>query len=136
MLSRKRRIYSFFIGLIILGYSWIVLIFFSGIKSEIIVCPIKTVTGFPCPSCGSTRAVFKILRGEFLEAIYINPLGILLIILAFICPIWLIYDFLTKKETLWIFYNRFESFINQKKIAIPLILLVIANWIWNILKGL
>lgn len=136
MQSRKSRVYSFFIGLLILGFSWIVFTFFSGSKLNLIVCPIKSITGFPCPSCGSTRSVLELLRGDFLEAIYINPLGILLFFLALICPIWLIYDLITKQETLWVFYNKFESWISQKKIAIPLIIFVLANWIWNICKGL
>ena len=136
MSTRKRSVYSFFIGLIIIGYTWVVLILLKVVKSELIICPIKTITGFSCPSCGSTRAVLKIIQGDFSAALHTNPFGFLLFFLALICPLWLLYDFIYKKESLWIFYNRLESVINKKIVAIPLILIVMANWIWNISKGL
>jgi len=53
-----------------------------------------------------------------------------------LAPIWMISDLLSKKDSLFHFYNRAELFLRQKWIAIPLILLVIMNWIWNIYKGL
>ena len=53
-----------------------------------------------------------------------------------VTPGWIIFDLLLKKDTLFRFYNRTELFLKRKWIAIPAILLVILNWIWNIYKGL
>ena len=39
-------------------------------------------------------------------------------------------------HTLFDFYQKTESYLKKPKIAIPLILLLIINWIWNITKGL
>ena len=39
---------------------------------------IKMIIGFPCPSCGLTRAGFAVLRLDFKEAFYYNPLIYLL----------------------------------------------------------
>ena len=37
------------------------------------LCPSVLLTGFPCPGCGMTRAVFSILKGNFEAAWYLNP---------------------------------------------------------------
>lgn len=38
------------------------------------LCPFKRLTGTPCPSCGSTRAVLLLGRGEILSAWLMNPM--------------------------------------------------------------
>ncbi len=45
-------------------------------------------------------------------------------------------DVLFNKQTLYNFYQRMERFVRKPHYAIPLAILVIANWIWNISKGL
>ena len=37
-------------------------------------CVFKTVTGFDCPGCGSTRAAHAILHGRFGDAFRLNPM--------------------------------------------------------------
>lgn len=47
------------------------------------VCPIQASTGFPCPTCGSTRAFSELVRGNCSAAFFYHPLIILsLVILA------------------------------------------------------
>jgi hypothetical protein len=38
-------------------------------------CPLRTLTGLPCPTCGSTRAVLALLNGDLLGALAWNPLA-------------------------------------------------------------
>ncbi len=45
----------------------------------IVHCPFLRVTGWPCPSCGFTRAAAALLRGDLLESLYWNPLLALLL---------------------------------------------------------
>lgn len=40
-------------------------------------CPIKMVTGYHCPGCGSQRAVYQLLHGHILAAFRLNPLMVL-----------------------------------------------------------
>lgn len=37
-------------------------------------CPINLVFGIPCPSCGMTRAVLSLLRGDIVTAFCMHPL--------------------------------------------------------------
>ena len=57
-------------------------------------CPWHAVTGWPCPGCGSTRAIVHLLNGDALGALAHNPLvasGALLFVLGgLIAPAWLL----------------------------------------------
>lgn len=37
------------------------------------LCPTVLITGFPCPGCGMTRALFAFLRGNFTAAWRLHP---------------------------------------------------------------
>lgn len=39
-------------------------------------CPMVIMTGFPCPGCGMTRALFYLITGRFGESVRMNPMGI------------------------------------------------------------
>lgn len=39
-------------------------------------CTIKTLTGFNCASCGATHSTLALISGDFLKAVYYNPLYI------------------------------------------------------------
>lgn len=46
--------------------------------SYFIGCPIRLITGMPCPSCGMTRAYISLLNGDLPKAFYFHPLFFLL----------------------------------------------------------
>jgi hypothetical protein len=120
------------------GYLWLfyVLTKFQTGSNALGICLIKHITNIPCPSCGSTRSVLMFLHGEFLQAVYINPLGIIIGSILLIIPVWIFTDILIKKETLLSLYIKTEVFLRKPGIALPLIFLVLINWYWNIVKGL
>lgn len=39
-------------------------------------CSIKQITGFHCVSCGATRSTLALFDGDFISAVYYNPLYI------------------------------------------------------------
>jgi hypothetical protein len=100
------------------------------------VCLIKNVTGYPCPSCGTTRAVTLLLDGKITESLLLNPFGILIAIIMTIFPLWILADIFLKKETFYSWYKKTEAIIRKPWLASVLILLVLLNWIWNIYKHL
>ena len=53
--------------IVIAFYLWFSRTFFYG------SCIWVTITGFPCPGCGLTRAGFALLRGDFRRAFEIHP---------------------------------------------------------------
>lgn len=40
-------------------------------------CAFLHITGYPCPTCGMTRSVMAIVRGDIHRAYVMNPLGFL-----------------------------------------------------------
>ena len=51
-------------------------------------CLFKTITGYPCPGCGGTRAAYALLHGDWLGALLINPLSCLLILFYLLMLVW------------------------------------------------
>jgi hypothetical protein len=99
-------------------------------------CLIRHTTGLPCPSCGSSRAVLSLLQGDFLQSIYWNPLGLIILAIMVIGPLWIIRDLVTGSHSFFHFYRRVESWLRIKWVAIAAVLLVMSNWIWTISKGI
>lgn len=120
------------------GYIWITIEYNRSVsnESDLTLCLFKYFTNIPCPSCGSTRSVLSLLKGDFLGSLMWNPLGLILMAIMVISPGLILYDVLLKKATLFNLFNKTELFLKRKWIAIPTILLVLLNWIWNIYKGL
>lgn len=132
----KNKLYAIIFIACFLGLAYLFYKINYSESSHLTVCIIKNVTGYACPSCGTTRAVQLFLQGEIEASVLMNPFGILVAILMIISPIWILFDVITNKETFFFWYKKTEEIIRIKWIAIPLILLVILNWIWNIYKGL
>ena len=134
----NKKIY-WILGLLALGsYVWIGYhLLHTESQEASTLCLFKNVTGISCPSCGVTRSVLLLMRGEVAQAILINPLGVIAMALLLIIPVWIVFDLMQKRTTMLTVYSRSEEIIRkQKLIYIPLITLIAINWIWNISKGL
>lgn len=97
---------------------------------------IKSITGYPCPSCGTTRAIVFLSKGEVIQSIQQNPFGLVVGLLMVVLPFWITFDIIKKKDTFHQFYLKIETIIRRPKVVLVLILLVILNWIWNLYKHL
>ena len=45
-------------------------------------CPLRSLTGIPCPLCGASRGAAAALRGDVLTGLAWNPLGVLAVVVA------------------------------------------------------
>ena len=95
-------------------------------------CPFKAISGIPCPGCGGVRTTQFLLKGDFINAIYTNPLSCLFCLFCATLPLWSFYDCYRSKQTLKTFLTT--KWPNNVLIIVGVILL--ANWIWNIIKHL
>lgn len=68
-------------------------------------CPLRVVTGIPCPMCGMTRGVTAFVHGDVASAFVLNPASLLAVALALLLlvqrrtkrvmlPVWTIAAFL------------------------------------------
>jgi Protein of unknown function (DUF2752) len=136
---KKNKLYVFMIIACFLGFLWLFFLNFTSknqFHTNFTVCLLKRFTGYPCPSCGTSRAVATVLNGNIIHSIAINPFGILVVIIMIVSPILILFDFISKKETFYQLYLFFEKKLKTKSIAIFLTILVLFNWIWNIKKQL
>ncbi len=116
--------------LIVAGYFFLYL-YADSIEGHT-VCFFKNVTGIPCPACGSTRATVQLMHGHVSASFFINPFGILTNLMIIGSVGWMVRDVVRKKETFFPFLKKdWSGFIK-----IIVIVVVVANWIWNIEKGL
>jgi hypothetical protein len=134
----RSKLYLFLSIACIAGYAWIAYLLSkaSSLSEQPRVCLFKHFTGIPCPSCGSTRSILCLAHGDFLGAMMWNPFGFILSIILITFPLWILFDIILKKESLLKFYRNAEKILKNKLVAVPAILLVLINWIWNIYKGL
>lgn len=134
---KQRKFYSFAGWACVAGYLYVLLyVFILSGHSSFGVCMFKNVTGIPCPSCGSTRAVALLLHAQFKAAFLMNPIGIALAFLMVFVPIGLLSDRLQNKKQLYTLYSKAETLLRKPVFAIAFFALVGANWIWGIYKGL
>ena len=82
---------AFIVTMLLLSYSWVFLHYIGDKQEFYLVCPFRWVTTLPCPGCGLTRATLEVLQGNFLNAITINPLVILVVPTLIISPFLLIF---------------------------------------------
>jgi hypothetical protein len=72
-----------------------------------------------------------------MDALTLNPLGVLAAVLLVIIPGWITWDILRKKSSMLFMYKLAEQKIQTKKVLyIPMIGLTLLNWFWNITKEL
>lgn len=139
MSPSRNKLYRLLTALLTAGYVWVFINYlsantFGSLKGSF--CLFKHVTNVPCPSCGSTRSVLSLLNGDFIGSLNLNPLGVIVLLIMIITPLWIISDYFFKKESLYFFYKKIEETLSKKRVAIPAVMVILLNWIWNIYKGL
>ncbi|WP_118976032.1 DUF2752 domain-containing protein [Taibaiella koreensis] len=134
---RRNQLYVFLLLACGAGYGWLA---FSGNMlhehNTFRLCPWHFLTGLPCPACGVTRALVAILDGKPSAAFYYNPLGFPVFLFLLVAPVWMLRDLIWRQQSFYMAYRRVEAMLQRPPFALIAIVLVLANWIWGISKGL
>jgi hypothetical protein len=138
MSMTRNNLYSIIFLACLAGYIWLYLSISNTITKfgSAEICLFKNTTNIPCPSCGTTRSIISLTKGNLNEAFNSNPIGYLVAIIMLVAPLWILADIAMKTNTLLESYHKIETYLKRPKFAIPLIMIVLINWIWNITKGL
>lgn len=132
-LSRS-RLYPLLLLLTVSGYIWLFVSDNRSWGSCLLGCPTRIIWGIPCPSCGTTRAVRAAFHGQWMQSLYYNPLGILVTFVMVVFPLWIAVDTLTGSSSLLMTYRFVEKKLQQWPYAAAGILVILINWIWNLMK--
>jgi hypothetical protein len=124
-------------GYVLIGYNYQKYTNYSVNNSnELEVCMFKSLTGLPCPSCGSTRSVTAIAHFDFFEALWWNPLGIIMSGAMILFPGWIIVDLFRKSDSFYRFFRKVELYFQKRGVAYFSIFVILLIWAWNIYKYL
>lgn len=96
------------------------------------LCLINNILHIPCPGCGLTRAFICIVSADIKGAFYYNALSLPLFAAFIFSGVWMTYDFIKKDDS---FNRTMHQGIGGKYIFI-IAAITLANWIWNIKKGI
>lgn len=84
-------------------------------------CPIKSLTGFDCPSCGIQRALHALFNGNFKAAFWVNPF------LTFVLPyiVALIYTALSSDR----FSQRIKPYVQHNLVTYTYLAVYVIWWV-------
>lgn len=133
-MSERNRHYILLMVLCTLGYVWLFLsLFFKG-NGLWKGCLTKQILHIPCPSCGTTRSIIALWHGNILEAVVLNPFGLVVSALMIIVPVWIVFDVIGNSDSFMRSYRCMEAIVRRRWIAVTLVVLVVFNWVWNFFK--
>ncbi len=124
--TRKTPLFSI---LLVISFLILIGLFFLFVNPEeakfFPKCPFYAITGYQCPGCGSSRAVYSIMHGNWKQAWQLNPalfIGVVLIILL------LLAQFLRSRYTIW---WRIDRFFRSEWFIWGLFVSIVLWWIFR-----
>ncbi|MFN6563984.1 MAG: DUF2752 domain-containing protein [Nostoc sp. ChiSLP01] len=102
----------------------------QGYRVGFLVCPIRHLTGIPCPTCGMTRSFMAIAQGNFPQAVVENLFGPLLFASFGIVTVHITVELLTKRRIIAFYCNL----LKQRKLQIIGLFIVLTYYIIRLYK--
>lgn len=87
-------------------------------------CVFRGMSGFPCPTCGTTRALLSLAEGNFIDALTMNPLSVVVVSAAIASSLYGIVSLLFGIRRMTFSFSERES--NGMRITAVMIMLL--NW--------
>ncbi|HEX7503563.1 MAG TPA: DUF2752 domain-containing protein [Acidobacteriota bacterium] len=75
----------------LLAFNWVTR------PGTLVLCPLRAVTGVPCPSCGLTRALAHLERGHWADAVRFHPFAPLVFLLVLALAVMLAFELATHR---------------------------------------
>ena len=117
----------------IIFFSWLIVreasLRANGFIDGTIVCPIRLLTGVPCPACGTTRSLAAISVGRFEDAWLLNPLGFAVIAFAILWAL--------RLEPLKKFWSAIVTTFHSKSLKFKVVFLIgfyLLAWIASLIR--
>ncbi|MFB2922095.1 MULTISPECIES: DUF2752 domain-containing protein [Aerosakkonema] len=105
-----------------------------GQQVPFLVCPLKYLTGIPCPGCGLTRSFIAIVRGDWQRAIEQNIFGPIVFASFGIATIHLAIELVTKRH-LNAFYTKLIGEQKIQLLGLFMVLLYHSHRLHNLSKS-
>ena len=122
----KKRIYKLVIRNIVLIIILVSYYFINKYTGFFIPCIFNELTGYKCPGCGITHILFALIKFNFKEAFFYNPL--VFIYLPFIIAYFIYLDYLY-------IYDKKDKFL--KKIPnYVLVIVIIITLLFGVLRNI
>jgi hypothetical protein len=83
-------------------------------EHDAVVCPLRAVTGIPCPLCGMTTSVTNTVRLDLVDAIAASPAGVAAVVAAVAILA-----------------------LRPRRLAVPAVivpLVLVAMWVWQLAR--
>lgn len=94
-------------------------------------CGFKMLLGLPCLTCGSTRATIFLFDGNLGEAIYYQPMMLLIYAILLVWGAVSLWGFIARKRVLMKLSDREDLVLKLLIVGIPL-----ANWAYLVSAGI
>ncbi len=94
-------------------------------RLPVVFCTFKSLTGLPCPTCGSTRALGRLAVLDLAGALRMNPLGAVVLALV---AVWALVDL-----SLWPRHRALLLEVHPRwawRLRIAALALFLANWVY------
>ena len=108
----KRKIYGIIGAFITLMLPFFLILFNQNthLETDQSLCPLKMISGFPCPGCGITKSLVYFYEGDLQKSLYYHILGPFVIAFCMVTIVVLSTELITKKE-------YFNNLLFNKKLA-------------------
>jgi len=109
-----------------MGVAWLLLnvVWPTGL----VVCPIRSVTGMPCPACGTTRGLVHLLHGEPWQAVASNPNVLLVAPAALVFTLSLVVGWLCRKPFAQQIYAQVQQVLSRKRVFAAFVAWELCVW--------
>jgi hypothetical protein len=96
-----------------------------------LVCPFKAATGLPCVTCGATRALLALVRGEPSVAFMLNPFVPLAALAASLYVLYSVATLVNGRRRLRARVTAWEAFVLRGSVIATSTVV----WVWLVMDG-